>query len=144
MNVYKIELLIIDNDEVGENEIINLLEDTRYPNRCISPEVKSIEIEDIGEWYDDHPLNKQDQCDAEYERLFADINPWDCVLNKSIHGEFKRCLAVGNYPEGPWSIIGIVDKGDHREIKDLAMGYNCDYSRNGETKIYKNGKWEKS
>lgn len=49
MNIYKIELFIIDSDDIGEQEIIAVLEDTPYPNSCISPiidNVKSIQITD--------------------------------------------------------------------------------------------------
>lgn len=71
MRAYKIELLIIDFDEVGEEGIKHHIENARYPNHCLSPHVKQIEGVDIGEWDDDHPLNGRDTCKAEYERLFA-------------------------------------------------------------------------
>ena len=69
MKVFKIELFIIDFDEVGEEEIKDIIENTRYPNRCISPDVMKVESRDIL-WHDSHPLNLTDKCDAEYERLF--------------------------------------------------------------------------
>jgi hypothetical protein len=47
-----------------------VLEDARYPNRCISPKVKSIEGREIGEWTDEHPLNKRSTADAAYKELF--------------------------------------------------------------------------
>jgi hypothetical protein len=72
MKVYKVTLLIIDNDEIGGNEIKSTLENTRYPNRCISPEVKEIVEREICEWSDDHPLNNIHTSDAEYRRLFED------------------------------------------------------------------------
>lgn len=71
MKAYKIELLVIDHDGLGEDEIIAEIENVRYPNDCISPLVKSIEVRDIGPWRDDHPLNKRDTVDEEYRRLFA-------------------------------------------------------------------------
>ena len=57
MKAYKIELLIEDHDEIGIHQIIDVIENARYPNRCISPEVISAMQSDIGEWHDDHPLN---------------------------------------------------------------------------------------
>lgn len=69
MKAYKVELLIIDFDNVGD-DLKMYLEEARYPNRCISPQVKKIEVRDIGEWDDDHPLNKRATADAEYNRLF--------------------------------------------------------------------------
>jgi hypothetical protein len=70
MKVYKVELLIIDFDEIGPEEIKDVMENVHYPNHCISPDVKSIIGKDIGEWDDDNPLNKHDTQDAEYCRLF--------------------------------------------------------------------------
>ena len=72
MKAYKIEILIIDHDELGADEISNVLETARYPNHCISPDVKKVTEADIGEWRDDHPLNLRTQCDAEYERIFSE------------------------------------------------------------------------
>jgi len=71
MKVYKVELMIIDFDQLGADGIKEEIECARYANRCISPEVKSIESRDLGEWEDDNPLNMCDTRDAEYRRLFA-------------------------------------------------------------------------
>lgn len=57
MKAYKVELLIIDHDKVGCEGIINVIENQKYPNWCISPEVIGIKEADIGEWYDQHPFN---------------------------------------------------------------------------------------
>jgi len=70
MKAYKVELLIIDSDELGADEIKSVIENQKYPNWCIYPDVKKMTEADIGEWDDDHPLNKSDTCEAEYERLF--------------------------------------------------------------------------
>ena len=70
MKVYKIELMIIDFDGLGEKEVTSAIENARYPNRCISPDVKSIQTREV-EWSDSHPLNRTDTCDAEYQRLFS-------------------------------------------------------------------------
>lgn len=70
MKAHKIELFIIDFDELGINETVAVLESTTYPNHCIRPVVKATESVDIGEWSDDHPLNKPETCEAEYDRLF--------------------------------------------------------------------------
>ena len=72
MQAYKVELLIIDHDGLGADGIREVLEDTHYPNRCISPKVQSIEGKDIGEWTDGHPLNKRDSVDTTYKKLFSD------------------------------------------------------------------------
>lgn len=70
MNVFKIEVLLIDFDELGEAEARREIENARYPNDCLSLQVKSIEARQI-EWSDDHPLNKRSTADEEYRRLFA-------------------------------------------------------------------------
>lgn len=70
MNVYKIELCVLDFDCLGEEEIKRVIENQKYPNYCISPVVKTIESREI-EWSDDHPLNKQTTADDEYRRLFS-------------------------------------------------------------------------
>ena len=70
MKAYKVELLIIDHDEVGLDGIKEVIENTKYPNYCISPDVKNIVSADIGEWDDEHPLNKYETADAEYNKLF--------------------------------------------------------------------------
>jgi len=72
MKIYKIELKVIDFDEIGEDCIKQELEGTKYSNHCISPVVVQMESRDIGEWHDDHPLNKRDSEGAEYQRLFAE------------------------------------------------------------------------
>jgi len=66
MKAYKIELLVLDMEETPQNEIVELLENIDY----IYPQVKNIKCVDIGEWYDDHPLNKKETCDEEYKRIF--------------------------------------------------------------------------
>lgn len=75
MKAHKVILTIIDFDEVGADDIKIIIEDTRYPNRCISPEVVSIETVDIGEWDDDHPLNSNATAPQEWRRLFPSLPP---------------------------------------------------------------------
>ena len=70
MKAYELTVKIIDLDEIGEDEIKSVLENTRYANRCISPEVLSIRSADIGKWDDDHPLNQRATAEAEWARLF--------------------------------------------------------------------------
>ncbi len=72
MKAFKVELLIIDFDEVGAEGIKAQLENTKYANRCISPEVMKVTEKDLGEWGDDHPLNSRNTASAEFERLFKE------------------------------------------------------------------------
>ena len=70
MKAYKIELLVIDFDELGEDLLRGEILNARYPNDCVSPNIKSVTERDIGEWNDKHPLNQRSTCEAEYKRLF--------------------------------------------------------------------------
>ncbi len=70
MKVYKLEVIVIDHDGVGDG-ITDTIENQRYPNHCISPHVVSVEERDIGEWSDAHPLNNTNTFDAEVKRLFG-------------------------------------------------------------------------
>lgn len=66
MKAYKVEILVIDHEGYGQEEIKNVLEDSRY----INASVKTVTVVDIGEWSDQHPLNSYSTCGAEYNRLF--------------------------------------------------------------------------
>lgn len=70
MKAHKITLLIVDHDNIGKEEIQNVIQETNYPNDCISPKVMKIETADIGEWSDNHPLNNKFSMKDEFERLF--------------------------------------------------------------------------
>ena len=73
MKVYSLEIMVIDFDNVGLEGIKDTIENTRYPNRCISPQVIGHKEADIGEWSDNHPLNMIDGQFAEYKKLFNNI-----------------------------------------------------------------------
>lgn len=71
MKAYKVTLLVIDFDELGQDGIEEEIENVRYPNDCLYPTVMAIESRDIGEWSDDHPLNHHATQESEFERLFG-------------------------------------------------------------------------
>lgn len=68
--VHRVVLLIVDHDDMGASGVAQVIENARYPNRCVSPDVMEIETVQV-EWSDDHPLNLRDTRMAEYERLFG-------------------------------------------------------------------------
>ena len=70
MKAYKIEVLILDFDNLGADGIKEEIENARYSNHCIAPKIKQCEERDIGTWSDDHPLNNRLTEGAEYYRLF--------------------------------------------------------------------------
>lgn len=71
MQVIKLEVMIIDTDGLGADEIKSVIENQKYPNHCISPNVRKIEVREIGEWSDEHPLNHLNTQELEYTRLFG-------------------------------------------------------------------------
>jgi hypothetical protein len=65
--VYKIILQVIDfGDYQSDEEIRYRIEDMKD----LYPTVITMESRDLGEWYDDHPLNKKETYLAEFERIF--------------------------------------------------------------------------
>lgn len=67
--VFKVELLIIDHNDIGEDEIKSAIEDTNYPADCIWPNVMAITSRDIN-YSDEHPLNNRNTMLEEYNCLF--------------------------------------------------------------------------
>lgn len=69
MKVYKLEIIVIDFDGLGADDIKETIENQKYPNYCISPTVRSMDCREV-DWSDEHPLNNTTTADAEYKRLF--------------------------------------------------------------------------
>jgi hypothetical protein len=70
MKAYKLEVLILDFDDIGPDEVISTLENQSFPNDCIWPSVMAITSREI-EWSDDHPLNKPETAVMTFQELFA-------------------------------------------------------------------------
>ena len=70
MKVYLITVTVIDFENMGAETISDEIERCKYCN----PQVRSIKEAEIGEWDDDHPLNKHDTCMDELRKLFPDSN----------------------------------------------------------------------
>ena len=68
--VHRLVVCIIDHDNLGPEQVAEVLENARYPNRCINPDVVSIETAEV-EWSDDHPLNMRGTSKAAFAELFA-------------------------------------------------------------------------
>ncbi len=66
MKAIKVELLVIDSEGFGAEEVARTLASNKY----ISAQVLSTQEVDIGEWSDEHPLNKLDSYAAEADRIF--------------------------------------------------------------------------
>lgn len=70
VQVHKVTLMVVDHDGLGADGLQAVLEETRYPNRCISPRVAQVATVEVG-WVDDNPLNYEATWRAEFERLFS-------------------------------------------------------------------------
>lgn len=56
IKVHRLTVLVVDHDHLGANAVVEVLENQRYPNHCIGPDVLAIETQEV-EWSDEHPLN---------------------------------------------------------------------------------------
>lgn len=68
MKAFKIEILVINHDGNEIDDITAAIENLRYYH----PSVMSVKEADIGEWSDDHPLNKRETSQAVFKRIFGD------------------------------------------------------------------------
>ena len=65
-NAFKVELLILNLENVKQEELQDMLENVKY----LYPRIISIESKDI-DFHDDHPLNKDGEVfDKAYRELF--------------------------------------------------------------------------
>jgi hypothetical protein len=70
VKVYKLDVMIIDHDGLGEEGIKEELENVRFPNDCLRPIVLCCQSRDI-EWSDNHPLNITKKTVGEGKKLFG-------------------------------------------------------------------------
>jgi hypothetical protein len=73
MKVHKVVLIIVDFDNLGADGVRDEINNMNYPNDCMSPAIMSIETKDIGEWAEDHPINKDIKSEA--SKLFPATHP---------------------------------------------------------------------
>jgi len=66
----KLEVLVMDFDNLGPEGVRNALENTRFANDCISPSVMAVESREV-EWHDGHPLNHSGKALEAYRAMFA-------------------------------------------------------------------------
>jgi hypothetical protein len=70
MKAYKVEVLVLSFEDMPEDDIVYFIENTGYLNS----RVMSIQSKEIGEWSDNHPLNKEDTVKQTYEELWGNGN----------------------------------------------------------------------
>ena len=59
MKIAKVTLIVLDHEGFGKQENVALLEQQKY----LTTRVADYEETDIGEWYDEHPLNQMGDVD---------------------------------------------------------------------------------
>lgn len=75
--IYKLDL----DDPMPEKELKYLLENIKYVDFT---KVMDIRTADIGEWDDDHELNKRDTPASAYERYFPELSASPQVQNNDL------------------------------------------------------------
>jgi hypothetical protein len=70
MKAYKVEVLVLGFEDMSEDDIVYFIENIKH----LYPTVMSIQSKEIGEWNDDHPLNKTDTIKQTYEELWGNGN----------------------------------------------------------------------
>ncbi len=84
MKAHKIEVVVLDFEDYGVDEYINIISNHRHLSAsCL--ENKTV---DIGEWSDDHPLNNRKTHEAESTRLFEGEHY--AVFTQSGEGDFEQ------------------------------------------------------
>jgi hypothetical protein len=72
VKVHLLQVLVIDHDELGADEVVRTIQNTRYPNHCISPSVVGKPRTTEVSWTDDHPLNHHNTWQQEVAKLFPE------------------------------------------------------------------------
>ena len=113
MKAHLLQVLIIDHDHLGVDEVERVLEDANYPNRCIAPSVVKSQSAEIGDWDDDNPLNHNDTQTAEVDRLFS---PW-LLMNTAPR---NKCILICF--AGDDIVIDKIYEGDYQTL-NTARGW---------------------
>lgn len=119
MKAYKLEVLMLDHDELGVESVVSEIECVKY----FSPSVMKVEDRDIGEWNDDHPLNSLALQEMEYEKLFAD--PVKSAINLDNY-KTNSLIIVKLDPESLKTQEGI--DGVRRNLADIKAKWLLDDS----------------
>lgn len=84
--VYKIELMVIDHENLGDEGIKAALENTKY----VFASVMGMDSRPI-EWTDEHPLNNRRTSKAALEEMFAESD----LERQSVHTGMAQERAKG-------------------------------------------------
>jgi hypothetical protein len=71
IEVHRVTLYVVDHDGIGGDGARRVLENTRYPNRCIHPHVSKVETREVA-WHDRHPINMIASMYSALDQLFSE------------------------------------------------------------------------
>lgn len=114
--VHRVEVLIVDTDDVGPDGVRRLLEHTRYPNRAISPHVMGIETRAV-DWSDEHPLNRAATTEGAYRELFGERAAEVVRAADALAEAVRDCDALDMHEDDPSHRDGV------RAVYDAARRY---------------------
>ncbi len=84
MKAYLTTHLVVDHDEMSGQEVADVIDNARYPNRCISPTSLGWVELDIGEWTEDHLLNNMELLESK-PQLAAHLSECDLTDQGGSH-----------------------------------------------------------
>ena len=80
--------------------------------------------------------------DITYEEIEEiKLNPWDCVPDRPVFTTTLYRRKLECILNGKWYLYELYLSGNLKTSGVIAHGYNCDYSRSGEIKIFKDRRW---
>lgn len=121
--VYRLEVMIINFDQLSEPDIVTELENANYGNDCIRPEVISIEGKEI-EWSDEHPLNRKDTTAAAFRELFAATPSPSLPQSAPDHEQIKKELVkyFGDYAQAEMAYSICFNRGLPQSKEPVSEG----------------------
>lgn len=66
MKAYKLEVLVLDFEESGDDEVIGLIENNKY----LTVDIITLKSKQVDDWDDDHPLNSTETQKEAFEKMF--------------------------------------------------------------------------
>jgi hypothetical protein len=98
--VYRVTIMVVPDEGTDAAEVVHVIENARYPNRCMSPRVVSIETAEV-EWSDDHPLNLRDMWRDAFAKLFSENAAANTERARSRGLLVNRSDATSGVPDAP-------------------------------------------
>lgn len=105
MKVHKVTFIVVDHDGLGAEGVKAEVENVRYPNYCITPLDTVVETREIGEWRDDHPLNRFSSFAGEVARLFPSLTS-DDLIRLVVGMQWREMVLVSRALDAAFESLG--------------------------------------